>query len=385
MMHYKPLYGNPMNLGNVDSNSDDADVVISEISDERVGTPVVFQMNEDAWAALVGNIVARFGTPFPVLYADEFDNLPADVQDRIHRNTVSWYEYFDPQDETFKNNLFEALLLDIQTIQVEMDALEDAEIEDEDVEVSEGEALLDVVDAGLSQSLPSQFTEEKIADMRNVLLGAAIQIEGDPELHVSIECVSRAVESFINVAFPDYMPEELIACLYLSCTGQDEAVDAEELSMIKDDSRPDALCSERNKAIILAAFGEAAAEEFQEFCNMDGAGREESWQLVGRNLSTLLGVSNDAFEAYVVDSFDQATADDLAAEGSEILQALIDDVIDRTADEPMSVIQIPRPAQSSGGIEETAAASGLGMLGTTAILGGAAVGLTLLFRRIKNK
>ena len=87
-------------------------------------------------------------------------------------------------------------------------------------------------------------------------------------------------------------------------------------------------------------------------------------------------MNNDTFEQFVLEAFDSATSEELAAEGSALLQELVGGVIKAPED------SLRQPIEDKPG--KATAAEGPNMYVSGAVIAGAAVGLTYLYRKIRE-
>jgi len=398
-MHYKPLFGNPSKLhGGITSadadtlprdtdeetgmivstaesevNSDNSDGLdieeLEAIGDEPTAAPAIFSDNgnEAVWDEMILAVYNEGDGPtFAVFDVSAFETLPVSSQDAVLNSAIAWFEEID---ELEKGRLFAELLVMLEDAEAEWTGIVTGEI-DPDVDGPTQEQADIEVDADVLAALNVVFPMRDLFlhDMNIVLAESVRQTNASIGRDMTQQEIASAVETFCNIAFPEYQPQELAMIVFLTANEDQSALETEEMEIISDDTRPDALCSERNTAIILAAFGEAAAAKFTDFCKLSPNDRLVFWEdTAGRNLMTLLGVSNDAFESYVLDSFDSATAEDLAVKGSQKLKDLVGSSIgDKKA-----------PATTS--------AESPNMWLTGAIIAGGAVGLTMLYRKIHNQ
>lgn len=375
MMHYKPLYGNNTAVDGFRNNPE-------EVSD----VPSVFNDDVGLWARLVAQFEIQYGSIPAALEILNFESLNGDTQLQLLNMAMNW-DSIDP--DAFEAESNEAFALVVQAVADAEDELSPVQSGEE--EISEDELVGPPVPAGREEAL--EVTMQALSrvyagqdlgnhDISFVLLSAIEEIQQSISKELNVQEVVDALEAFNNIAFPTYVPEELISCLFLSAIGDTATVDAEEEAMITDDTRDDALCSQVNQSIILAAFGSEAAAKFTTFCEAAPASRMIEWEdVAGRNLHTLLGVSRPAFEQFVLDAFDERTAADLAKAGSEALTTLVEGVIKDTKADPKSVIRQPRPTPTV-----TVSASGKepSLLVSGAVIAGVAVGLTALYRKLRS-
>jgi hypothetical protein len=372
MMHYKPLFGNPMPmLGNTD-----------ESANMSVEIPVIFGNDANAWELLTAIADLYFdGFPLNVLDTAEFDALDQLLQQEIHAYAVAIVDSgIDPEDERTED--VENLVNAIARAEGINSPIELEESEGEDIvgpPVPEGrESAVDAVVSALATVYPMQDLANH--DIFFVLLNAVEQTQDHLGVSLSDAQIVEALEYFNNIAFPNYPLEELASCVFLVGAGETAILDAEESSMVSDDSREDALCSDRNRSIVLAAFGADASTKFSNFCNAAPESRMGEWtDVAGRNLATLLGISAPVFESFVLDAFDNGTADDLAAKGSTALANLIGDTIKNTERDPKAAIRGPQGVTKSASDD-----SGNHLLVAGAVFAGAAVGLHMLYKKIRN-
>lgn len=391
MMHYKPLYGNPMNLGNIDDLEqgieilDDLEQEIesdlgSEVIPVEVDVPTIFttQDSAEAWVALLQEL-AREGIEFDVLNPVMFNILEEAIQMTIHDGVRAWHSGEDGVGISTITDMLQNADLTLPVPEIE--GADEIDSQDSPEELARANMVLQ----GLTEVYGQRDFVNSDIEIYPVLYEAAVGIEEALGVSGTITSahVAEALEYFNNIAFPDYQPEELVAALYFVVSGAVDTLDAEEESMITDDSRVDALCSDRNEAIILAAFGVDAAAKFIQFCNADAASRKLEWEdVAGRNIAKLLDVDNAAFEQYVFEAFDSATSEILAGEGSDLLQELVGGVVrepeDNLRQPPVIIEDI---AETQG---KATSAEGVNMYVSGAVVAGVAVGLTYLYRKIRE-
>ena len=391
MMHYKPLYGNPMNLGNIDDLEqgieilDDLEQEIesdlgSEVIPVEVDVPTIFttQDSAEAWVALLQEL-AREGIEFDVLNPVMFNILEEAIQMTIHDGVRAWHSGEDGVGISTITDMLQNADLTLPVPEIE--GADEIDSQDSPEELARANMVLQ----GLTEVYGQRDFVNSDIEIYPVLYEAAVGIEEALGVSGTITSahVAEALEYFNNIAFPDYQPEELVAALYFVVSGVVDTLDAEEESMITDDSRVDALCSDRNEAIILAAFGVDAAAKFIQFCNADAASRKLEWEdVAGRNIAKLLDVDNAAFEQYVFEAFDSATSEILAGEGSDLLQELVGGVVrepeDNLRQPPVIIEDI---AETQG---KATSAEGVNMYVSGAVVAGVAVGLTYLYRKIRE-
>ena len=348
MMHYKPLFSNP-----VETENTNIDAVWVALQDALAHTDYV-SLNPETHE----------------------DNLDQEFLERLYSEATRWYNSsgVDTSLEEMESLLLEADIM-ISGVDEEMTPREPEDeynFTEEEVEPSEEEMeRYDTVATGLELV----FAPLEVNNgMDHVLFEAASPRNGYQRA-VTQEDIVNAVSRFNQIAFPDYQPEELIASLYLIMEGEIGILDEEERSMVVDSLREDAFCSDRNKGIILAAFGEEPARKFIEFCNKTPESRIQEWDEKGRSLHNIIGVAKDVFDSYSLAAFDSATSEELSTRGSQKLEDLVARVVDRTKDEPTSVIRKPRTPSAK-------TASRMDTITKVAILSASAVGAAFLVKKI---
>lgn len=367
MHHYKPLYGNPSSL-HMNPAEDEGTISISEVvSGGEV--PLIFEGDRDVWESLIFTLTEGGLELPPVLDVATFNALDLLSQQEVHSLALSWYESDDQA----------AALQDLLDVLQNLSNVGGGDVGSREIAGPPADAQDDAVDLAV-QALAQVYPMQNLAahDIFFVLVDAIQQTQDALGLSVDLDAVVSALEAFNSISFPDYQPEELASCVYLMASGASEIIDAEEQSLILDDSRPDALCSDRNKALILAAFGATASDNFMKFCNAAPQSRMVEWEdVAGRNISTLLGVDNATFETFVLDAFDSSTSEELVREGSRIIADLIDSV----KESPESAFE-PAPAPST-----TVSAEGgeVNMYVAGGIVAASAIGLTMLYRKLRNQ
>lgn len=376
MNNYKPLYGNAPALFGLRSN-DEGDVVVQEFVSGV--SPSIFEDSPEVWDAII--VELSEGDEIPaVADPSSFDQLSEDTQGEIFNLAINWHAMPESAE---KDVLFNQLITLIFAADDELAGVE--LIEEEDLVGPPVPAGRDEAIELAGQALSRVYAMQDLSnhDISFVLLSAIETIQESISKELTVEEVVDALEAFNNIAFPTYDPEELVSCLYLTSIGSTAAIDSEEEAMVTDDTRVDALCSPTNQAIVLAAFGSDAAAKFTKFCEAAPTSRMTEWEdVAGRNIHTLLGVSRSVFEQFVLDAFDNRTAADLAKTGSEALTTLVEGVIKDTEKDPTSVIREPRPEKKPVQAK-SASDKGPSLLVSGAVIAGAVVGLTALYRKLR--
>ena len=388
MFNYKPLYGNPAFISGVSNPADEGTIEVQAIVSGDV--PGLFVGKEDLWEALLVFFYEYDEENMPaILDLETFESLPAQSQNRVLGEITQFEFNVDANPDLAA----EQLIAGINAVNNEYLLSIGAPIEMPEEEII-GTVEIEGPPVPQDREMNAELVNQALArvfagvdlsthDIFNVLLGIVEEIQ-DIGVAVTVEHLVEALESFLNIAFPTYVPEELVACVYLTVVGDSATLDAEEEGMIVDNSRADALCSSTNQAIVLAAFGSEAAAKFTQFCAAAPASRMTEWEdVAGRNLHTLIGVSREAFEKFALDAFDEGTAANLAAAGSSALTTLIESVVDDTKKSPGSVIREPRPTKDAPVGETKSAEGGPSLLVSGAVIAGGAVGLTALYRKIR--
>lgn len=118
------------------------------------------------------------------------------------------------------------------------------------------------------------------------------------------DAILGAIQMYKLIAFPEYSPEELTSTIYYAGEGNNEILSAEMIAVVSDDSRDDALCSPKNRALILNAFGESAAARFDDLCLAAPESRLLEIERNQGSLAATLGIDEALFDQFVVETFD---------------------------------------------------------------------------------
>lgn len=186
-----------------------------------------------------------------------------------------------------------------------------------------------VTEIALEDAFPNvPVNDPAMHDIYEVILNCVLTFPSMGVPAITHEEILRSIKLFKIATFPTYEPEELVEFIYNVAMGNYELLAAEMNAVIKDDSRSDALCSQRNRDLVLGAFGEEAAKKFDDFCNAAPDSRIIEIENQGLSLSSVLGVDPAVFDQFVIESFDGATVDALTRDGAALRGAIRDVVRD---------------------------------------------------------
>jgi hypothetical protein len=398
MMNYKPLFGNPLSFGDISTDAPAELSVQAVVSNDEL--PAVFFDAPGAWD-VVNSIADLYfeGLSMGILAPVIFDALDLSLQQQIFAlaSAVAGMD-IDLEDErpaevtALVNAMADAEGVsspldeivgppvggagDEELVGPPEDGVGDPET-DGPILIPGRDAAVALVTGALSSVFP--FQDLSSHDIFFVTLETVEQLQDSLGRELTEAQVVEALETFNNVAFPTYEPTELIACLTLVAEGQDQVLQVEEASILTNDSREDAFCSNRNKAIILAAFGNEAVAKFESFCAHDKNGRLSIWTgAAGRCVCNILGVDTTNFEQFVLDSFDNRTADDLAELGSLVLEDLVEDVVENVRQSPETALE------GTGKSAKSAEGGSPNILLGGAVAAAAVVGLVMLHKQINK-
>ena len=382
MMNYKPLFGNPLSFGDIPTDAPAELSVQAVVSNDEL--PAVFFDAPDAWSVVESLADLYFeGLSMGILAPVIFDALDLSLQQQVFAlaSAVAGMD-IDLEDErpaevtALVNAMADAEGVSSPLVDPPEDVAGDPET-DGPILIPGRDAAVALVTGALSSVFP--FQDLSSHDIFFVTLETVEQLQDSLGRELTEAQVVEALEAFNNVAFPTYEPTELIACLTLVAEGQDQVLQVEEASILTNDSREDAFCSNRNKAIILAAFGNEAVAKFESFCAHDKNGRLSIWTgAAGRCVCNILGVDTTNFEQFVLDSFDNRTADDLAELGSLVLEDLVEDVVDNVRQSPETALE------GTGKSAKSAEGGSPNILLGGAVAAAAVVGLVMLHKQINK-
>lgn len=121
---------------------------------------------------------------------------------------------------------------------------------------------------------------------------------------INEDAMLGAIQMYKLIAFPEYSPEELTSAIYYAGEGDSEILSAEMIAVVSDDSRSDALCSPKNRALIQNAFGDDAVARFDDLCLAAPESRLLEIERNQGSLAATLGIDEALFDQFVVETFD---------------------------------------------------------------------------------
>ena len=219
-------------------------------------------------------------------------------------------------------------------------------------------------------------------DLGNTLLSAVTVRGGELERDIELDEITQSLDLFNRLAFPDYIPEELVAIVGL-VTYDDETLDMdnvlfnEAVAMLTQENRNDYIFSDRANSIILARFGEEAAARHSELALLSPEERVAAFDQAGQILANMLGINEADWTQFVLDAFDNQIADDLEYEGDIFKDALKDtfNAVD-SAEDP--ALHTQAPARRISAPAKTEMTSGTPATTTDKVIGSVAIGSALV-------
>lgn len=379
MKHYTPLFPNPSALGSTPTSGFDPMYVPQIILNAGFDQEWLALTDEISSLGEVNEYTCR------LLLPDVLDNADLAVQDSVLLSLEAWANGERTSGDTD----------DMITVLSVLD-LEETPASDEEDELvgppmpESREAMYDFTRAALSRVFPMQSLESH--EIFFVLLETIESLKDSLKISPDLEDIVDALTAFNTVAFPEYPVEELVACVYLTFQNQEGELEAAEVDMVSNDFAPDALCSERNRAIILAGFGEAAAAKFDAFCAMDPQDRLHAWSLLGApKVANLIGVEPVDFEEFVLRSFNKDLASVMESEGYALQEIadqgaggsavadIVEDTRRRVEKDPKNSVRQPKKVPASAAeLSPTQKVVG------GAVLLGSLIGLGMLARKINR-
>jgi len=320
MRHYKPLYGNPATdrlygvvRGDValPNPADEAEVSEVTVSEAVLPEGVIEGELQDAWSAVQSAFQTRYGIS---LSTSAFEALDTAFQIGLLQSMVEQESQILSDDEiaqTFADMIAEEMGIEGAAGGVE--SLEDLENDERNFEV----ALNVFVDL-----FPNTQQAAGTHDIVAVVADALDAIESELDILIQPIEVRNAVAAFKNIGFPEYSAEELVEILAITAQGNDLLIELEKEEMLSDDTREDAICSDKANAIILAQFGEQAAASHKALCALSPAERMAKVAENGGSLAATLGIPASDWESFVLDSIDNIITPELLAQEGAALSLL---------------------------------------------------------------
>lgn len=347
MLNYQPLYGNPTSLG------------FAQLENQDSPTPDKYLQDPEDWANFQ-KYWEEVGAQYDVTDAQKYEMLSEDAQASV-----------DAAVDLVKR-LIEEEVSDEEAAVFMSEIKSATDFAERELFTASDENAVKIIDEVLLE------VYNKVSDeFSDALFNAIVALQNERETNITAEQLRTGLIYFNSVAFPVYQPEELIACIFLAFENETDKLESEFNSMITDDLRPDALCSPKNAAIVLAQFGQKSATKFNEFCAKSPNERLDAvLSAEGNGLAGIFGISESKFVDYVMEAFDNATADKLAAMGSQAMIDLVGTVI---TDPISNIVNPPKKEDKSPSGE---AASLVSTPLAIALAAGSLVGLTLLARKI---
>jgi hypothetical protein len=236
----------------------------------------------------------------------------------------------------------------------------------EDV-VSTSSQVLQNVNAALASQFPFQDLQNH--DISHTLLSAVTQIANDVRV-LSAEEIAKAIYRFKSLDFPRYSSDELVEILYFIAIKDESVLDEEQVNVLTDDSREDALCSAANKSLVRRVFGDNSGNAFDIFCSLSPAARVDQFNLDSKNLAQVMSVSGDSFDQFVLNSLDQSLSIPVPP-GSDF-----SDIQDAFGEQIGAALDAAEKKAQAGSITQG--------LVHGAVIGGAILGLVTLVRKVRE-
>ena len=325
MRHYTPLYGNPASdrlfgiaRGDILQNPAESDIQESEIVASEAIYPegVVEGELEGVWSLVSAAFQNRYGME---LTAESFDALDTNFRNGFLQSMVdneSELENNDEAVEVLADMIAEEM--GIETAGDDVDDLEDLEDESRTFDLA-----IDVV----ANNFSHHSDKNGYTDMIAVVADALDNIEAELDVIVAPVEINNAIVTFKTIGFPEYSAEELVEILAITAQGNDLLIDLEKEEMLSDDSRDDAICSDKANNIILARFGEAAAAKHKELCALSPAERMSRLDQNGGSLAAVLGIPSADWEEFVLDSIDNIITPELLEQEGKALSSAVKEVV----------------------------------------------------------
>lgn len=341
MNKYTPLYGNP--LGAEDradrlfglGSEDHADRlfgvaradIVSGIHSNPVEVPDVVSEAElvQVWNAIGQLLKDKYGVDLTV---EVFNSADSDAMNIYLQTLVDQEANILADDdllEAYVDDLAE--VLDLEHAGEGVQGIDD---------LDDDSRTFDLAIDSVSECFPNASDAN---DMIATVANALDAMEADLETFAEPVEVIGAITKFKSLGFPSYAPEELVELIYLTATNEGILIEAETESMLTEDSRNDAICSNDANNIILAEFGADAAAKHAQFCAFSGNDRIVAYNAVQGNLATLFGIPQSDWDNFVLKSIEGLITPELLADGGAALRSEIGTVLERASKDPKNALK----------------------------------------------
>tara|TARA_B100000900_G_scaffold410034_1_gene426985 strand:- start:1863 stop:3026 length:1164 start_codon:yes stop_codon:yes gene_type:complete len=354
MNRYTPLYGNP--LGAEDhadrlfglGSEDHADRlfgtlradVVSGMHSNPVEVPDVVSEAElgQVWNAIGQLLKDKYGVDLTI---EVFNSADSDDMNLYLQTLVDQEAQILGDDDLLEAYVDE--LAEVLNLEHAGEGVQDIDDLDDD------SRTFDLAIASVNECFPNA---SDINDMVATVANALDAMETDLETFAEPVEVIGAINKFKSLGFPSYAPEELVELIYLTATNEGILIEAETESMLTDNSRNDAICSNDANNIILAEFGADAAAKHAQFCGLSGTERINAYNAVQGNLATLFGIPQSDWNNFVLKSVEGLITPELLADGGAALRSEIGTVIERASKDPKNALKM-NTNTSIGGSQAT--------------------------------
>lgn len=329
MNKYTPLYGNPagaMDYADRLYGAARVDVVQGMHSNPAEVPEVVVEAElENVWGEITQLLKDKYG----VEMTNELFNSADSADMNIYLQTLVDQEAAILASEDLLEAYVDELakVLDLEHAGEGVDDLEDLENETR---------TFDLAIDSVNELFPNA---EDANDLIATVANALDAMESDLNVFAEPVEVVDAIKKFKSLGFPYYEPEELVELIYLTAENKAQLIAEETESMLTEDARDDAICSNGANDIILAAFGTDAAASHLAFCGLSADERIDAYNAANGNLATLFDIPQTDWDNFVLEAVSTILVPKMLEAEGAVLKEQISKVLEQASKDPKNALK----------------------------------------------